>query len=142
MNTKTFLGFVLVLCVAGCSSVTTNSLHCTSLAREEQELIHSDLNRMLVSDGFTAPSPSEVPWAMGCWANSSFSPLWEGRAYFQVSSRTNSSGLDIDVFYYQGRKSANKALVEAIVGCVQSNAPNAKIKIKTSKQFPPAFMGE
>ena len=141
MNIKHILGFALVLCVAGCTSVRTSTLHCTSLSHEEQGLIFSDLNRLLVSNGFTASSPSETPWGMA-WSNWTLSPLWKGRADFQVGASTNSAGMDIDIFYYRGGRIANKAVVDAIVACVQSNAPNAMVKIKASTTIGPSFMGE
>jgi hypothetical protein len=50
--------------------------------------------------------------------------------------------MNIDVFYYRGGISANKALVDAILACVQSNAPSATIKIKAKTEFGPSFMGE
>jgi hypothetical protein len=141
MNIKHILGFALVLCIGGCTSIRTSTLRCTSLSRKEQELIYSDLNRLLVSNGFTASSVSETPWGTA-WENSSFSPLWKGRANFQVAASTNSPGMDIDVLYYRGGASANKALVDAILACVQSNAPSATVKIKAKREFVPAFFGE
>ena len=50
--------------------------------------------------------------------------------------------MDIDILYYRGGRIANKAVVDAIVACVQSNAPNAKVEIKTSTDIGPSFMGE
>ena len=141
MNIKPILGVALALCLVGCSSVTTSTLHCTPLSREQQDLIHSDLNRMLVSDGFTAANLSEVP-SGPCWSNSSFSPLWKGRADFQIGEYTNTNGMDVDVFYYEGGVSANKALVKAIVGCVQSNAPSVTVKIKVKREVAPSWLGE
>jgi hypothetical protein len=133
------LGFALLLLVAGCTSVTTSSLHCTSLAYEQQAHIYSDLNLMLINDGFTTSSASETPWGKA-WSNDSFSPLWQGQAYFQVGAQTNSSGMDIDVFYYRGAAGANRALVGVILACVQSNAPNAAVKIKARTEFAPSFL--
>ena len=141
MNIKPILGFALVLCVAGCSSWRISTLRCTSLSREEQELIFSDLNHMLVSDGFKTGPASATPWGKA-WDISSFSPLWKGRSEFSVGAYTNSTGMNIDVFYYRGGISANKALVDAILACVQSNAPSATIKIKAKTEFGPSFMGE
>jgi hypothetical protein len=141
MNIKPILGFALVLCIEGCTSIRTSTLHCTSLPRKEQELIYSDLNRILVSNGFTASSASATPWGTA-WENSSFSPLWKGRADFQVAASTNSTGIDIDVLYYRGGDSANKALVDAILACVQSNAPSSTIKIKAKTGLFPTFFGE
>jgi hypothetical protein len=138
MNINPILGFALVLCVAGCTSVRTSTLHCTSLPREEQRLIFSDLNRMLVSDGFTG---SQVPWGMA-WSNYALSPLWKGRAEFQVGASTNSAGMNIDIYYYRGGRIANKAVVDAIVACVRRNAPCAQVKIKASTEFAPSFMRE
>ena len=127
--------------VVGCTSVTTSSLHCTSLTHGEEDRIDSDLNQMLVLGGFTGASASETPWGK-CWENDSFSSLWKGRADFQVGADIDSSGMNIDVFFHRGAASANKALVQAIVSCVVSNAPNAKIKIKTNTEYDPSFMGE
>jgi hypothetical protein len=141
MNIKPMLCFALILCVAGCTSVRTSTLNCTSLSREEQELIYSDLNRMLVNGGFRASSPSETPWGKA-WDNDSFSSLWKGRAEFAVAASTNSTGMNIDVLYYRGGIDAEKALVNSVLACVQSNAPNAKVKIKTSTEIGPSFMGE
>lgn len=141
MKIKPIFGFTLVLCVAGCASVRISTLHCTSLSREEQAFVFSDLNRMLVNDGFTATTPSETPWGIA-WANSTLSPLWEGRADFQVAASTNSAGMDIDIYYYRGGRIANKAVVDTIAACVQSNAPSAQVKIKASTEFVPAFFGE
>ena len=76
------------------------------------------------------------------WSNSSLSPLWEGRADFQVGASTNSAGMDIDIFYYRGGRIANKAVVDAIVACVQSNAPSAQVKIKANTEVAPSFMSE
>ncbi|MGC9944643.1 MAG: hypothetical protein ABSE48_22705 [Verrucomicrobiota bacterium] len=141
MKIDPILGFALLFCVAGCSSVKTSSLHCSSLSCEEQGLIHSDLNRMLVGDGFTAASASEVPWGMA-WSNDSFSPLWTGRAYFQVGAAMNPTGMDIDVCYYRGAVSANNALVDAIVACVQHDAPSSKVKIEAKAGYSPSYFKE
>ncbi|HEY2081459.1 MAG TPA: hypothetical protein VGI88_01650 [Verrucomicrobiae bacterium] len=141
MNIKLNLGLLLVLCVAGCASIRTTTLHCASLSHKEQGLVFSDLNRLLVSNGFKASSPSEVPWGMA-WSNWTLSPLWKGRADFEVGASTNSAGTEIDILYYRGERNANKAVVDAIVACVQSNAPSAQVKIKASTELAPSFMGE
>ena len=141
MNIILILNFALVLSVAGCSSVTTSSLHCTPLARKEKELINSDLNSMLVRDGFHASSDSSTPWGKA-WSNYSSSPLSKGRAEFQVGASTNSTALDIDVYYYRGAGRANKALVNAIVACVQRDAPRATVKIKTTTEIFPSWLKE
>jgi hypothetical protein len=142
MQIKPTISLALVLCVSGCASMTTSSFHCTSLSHDEQELICSDLNHFFVSNGFTAGNPSETPWAMGCWDNWSFSPLWKGRADFSVAASTNSDGMDIDILYYEGQISANKVLVEAIAGCVHSNAPNAVVSFKVKTEHDLALFKE
>jgi hypothetical protein len=136
MKIKWILNFALVLCVAGCSSMKTSTLTYSLLSHEERDLAYSDLNNMLVNNGFKASSASMTPWGTA-WENDSFSPLWTGRARFQVAWQTNSYGMDIGVDYYEGRTSANKALVEAVVACVQSNAPNAKVKLDVKTEYAP-----
>jgi hypothetical protein len=92
---------------------------------------------MLVNNGFKASTAEETAWGTA-WSNGeSFSPLWNGRADFQIGWETNSGGMNIDVSYYEGRASANKALVRAIVACVQSNAPNAKVKLDVKTEYAP-----
>lgn len=114
----------------------TSTLTYTVLSHEGRDLVYSDLNRMFVSAGFKTSSPSETPWGTA-WSNDSFSPLWNGRAYFQVAWQTNSNGMDIDVLHYEGPANANKALVKAIVACVKSNAPSAAVKIKAKTEYFP-----
>src|ERR1700685_3588888 len=113
MDIKPLLGFALALCIEGCTSIRTTTLHCTSLANGQQAIIQSGLNRMLANEGFQ----DGKDW--------SFSPLWKGRADFLVFSATNLSGVDVYILYYQGSANANKAVVNAALTCVQSNAPNA-----------------
>jgi hypothetical protein len=141
MNIKPILGFALVLSVAGCTSIRTTTLHYTSLSHEEQRLVFTDLNRLLVNNGFTISNPSQTPWGIA-WSNETTSPLWKGNADFQVGASTNSAGMEIDIFYYRGGRLANKALVDAIMACVQSNAPSAQVNTKASTEFAPSFMGE
>lgn len=135
------LGFALFFLLAGCTSVTTSSLHYTSLTHQDQEHILADLDRMLVGDGFRGSGASETPWGRA-WENHSFSPLWEGRAELQVGAYTNSTGMNIDVFCHQGPVIASKALIDAIVACVKSNAPSAKLVVKVKKEYAPSSMGE
>ena len=54
----------------------------------------------------------------------------------------DSTGMNIDVLYYKGGVSANKALVDAIVTCVQRDTPTTAFKIKAKTEFLPAFLGE
>jgi hypothetical protein len=139
MKPKLLLCLTLVLiCVfAGCSSLTTSRLHCTPLSREEQALVDSDLNRLLMNDGFTAARPSESPEAME-W----FSPLRNGNADVSVSVYTNSYGMDVVVESYRGRVSANKALAEAIAACVKSNAPDARVHVTVKTDYFPLWPKE
>jgi hypothetical protein len=137
MNIKSIFGLALILCVAGCSSMKTSTLTCTLLSHEERDITYSDLNSMLVNNGFEASTASETAWGTA-WSNAkSLSPLWNGRADFQISWITNSYGMDIDVLYYKGGARANKSLVEAIVACVQSNAPSAKVKVDVKTEYAP-----
>jgi hypothetical protein len=131
------LALALICVFAGCSSLTTSRLHCTSLSREEEALVDSDLNRLLTSDGYTAARPSEFPEALG-W----FSPLRNGNADVSVSVYTNSYGMDIVVESYRGRVGANKALAEAIAACVKSNAPSALVNIQVTKDVFPLWPKE
>jgi hypothetical protein len=134
MKPKLLLCLALVLSgglfVAGCSSLTESQVHCTSLSHENQGLIRSDLNRLLVSHDFTATEHlSEYPSAIGCW----FAPLRKGNADVTVSAYTNSHGMVIYVDNYGlGRGSANKTLTEAIVACVQRNAPDARVHVQVA----------
>jgi hypothetical protein len=130
MKIKTILGFALTLCVAGCSSMTESQLHCTSLSREEQTLVNSDLNRLLVSKGLTRWNHEE-PHKVGLW----FAPLRKGNAEFTVSAYTNAFGMNIYVNNALHSMSARtkKALVEEIVQCVKSNAPGALVNIQVTK---------
>jgi hypothetical protein len=133
------LALVLICVFAGCSSLTTSRLHCTSLSREEQALVDFDLNRLLVSHGFTAASQSEFPYAMGFW----FAPLRDGNADFTVSVNTNSHGMVIYVDNYGlGRGSANKPLTDAIVACIQSNAPDARVHVQVKTDYFPLWPKE
>jgi hypothetical protein len=65
MKLKLILNLALVLSgglfIAGCSSLTLSQVDCTSLSHEKQGLIHSDLNRLLVSHGFTAARQEAFP---------------------------------------------------------------------------------
>ena len=97
---------------------------------------------MLVGNGFDSATPGEMPNGMKCWHSASFSPLWKGRASFQVSARANPDGMGIDLFYYQGRVSANKALVEAIIACVRRDAPSATVKLKAETELFPSWLKE
>src|SRR6185295_8754245 len=108
----------------------------TLQSHQERDLAYFDLNSVLVSAGFTATTASQTPWGTA-WSNDELSPLWNGRAGFQVGWQTNSYGMEIDVLYYEGRASANKALVKAIVACVQTNAPSATVKIKAKTEYAP-----
>jgi hypothetical protein len=137
MKPKLILCLALVLCgalcVAGCSSLTSSQVNCTSLSHEKEELIRSDLNLLLVSRGFTATEHlSEYPSAIGWW----FAPLKNGNADFTVSAVTNSFGM---VIYVEnsglGQGRANKPLTQAIVACIQSNAPNAQVNVKTTTDY-------
>lgn len=141
MKTKLLPGLVLVLsgllCVAGCSSLTESQVHCTSLSREKQEFIRSDLNRLLASRGFTATEHlSEYPTAIGWW----YAPLRKGDANFTVSAHTNSTGMVIYVDNFGlGRGRANKPLTAAIVACIQSNAPNARVHVQEKTDYFPLW---
>jgi hypothetical protein len=121
------------LCVAGCSSLTTSQVSCASLPHEKEELVRSDLNLLLVSRGFTATAHlSEYPSAVGWW----FAPLKNGNADFTVTAVTNSYGMVICVEKSGlGRGGANKPLTQAIVACIQSNAPNAQVKVKVTTDY-------
>jgi len=115
----------------------TSTLTYTLVSHEEQDLVYSDLNSMLVNNGFEASTASETAWGTA-WSNAkSFSPLWNGRADFQIAWVTNSYGMHIDVLHYGSGTSASKALVKAIVACVQSNAPNAKVKLDVKTEYAP-----
>jgi hypothetical protein len=140
MNIKPILSFALVLCVAGCSSLTRSQVDCTSLSHENQALIRSDLNLLLVSRGFTATEHlSEYPSAIGWW----FAPLRKGNADFTVSAYTNSDGMVIYVDNYGlGRGSANKPLTDAIVACVQSNVPDARVHVQATTTYSPLWPKE
>jgi hypothetical protein len=136
MKSKLILCLALVLSgglfVAGCSSLTESQVDCTSLAREKQGLIHSDLNLLLVSRGFTAARQEAFPWAVGFW----YAPLRKGNADFTVTAVTNSYGMAIYVDNYGlGRGSANKPLTQTIVACVKSNAPHAQVKVKVTTDY-------
>ena len=137
MNIKPILSFTLALCVAGCSSLTESQVHCTSLSHEKLEPIRSDLNRLLASRGFTATEHlSEYPTAIGWW----YAPLRKGDADFTVSAHTNSSGMVIYVDNFGlGRGGANKPLTEAIVACVQSNAPDARVHVQVKTDYFPLW---
>jgi hypothetical protein len=135
------LGFALLFLVAGCTSVTTSSMHCTSLTREDREHVFSDLDHLLVGDGFRASSASETRWGRS-WENHSFSSLWKGQAELQVGAYTNSTGMNIDVFYYRGEVNANRALIDAIVACVKSDAPSAKVDVRVKKEYAPSSLSE
>jgi hypothetical protein len=135
------LGFALFFLVAGCTSVTTSSLRCASLTQEEQEHVFSNLDHMLVGDGFRASSASETPWGRS-WENHSFSMLWKGKAELQVGAYTNSTGMSIDVFYHRGGGNADKAVIDAIIACVKSNAPSATVDVKVKTEYAPSSMGE
>ncbi len=142
MNPKLLLCLALVLSggLFGCSSMTRSQVDCTSLSHENQGIIRSDLNVLLVSRGFTATKHlSEYPSAIGWW----FAPLRKGNADFTVSAYTNSSGLVIYVDNYGlGRGSANKPLTEAIVACVQSNAPDARVHVQVTTTYFPLWPKE
>ena len=130
------LALVLICVFAGCSSLTRSQVDCTSLSNENQGLIRFDLNRLLVSHGFTAASQSEFPYAIGFW----FAPLRNGNADFTVSAYTNSYGIVIYVDNYGlGRGSANKPLTDAIVACVQSNAPDARVHVQVTTTYSPLW---
>ena len=133
MNIKPILSFAAALCVAGCSSLTSSQVDCTSLSHEKQGLIRSDLNLLLVNHGFAATEHlSEFPSAIGWW----FAPLRKGNTDFTVSAYTNSYGMVIYVDNYGlGRGSANKTLTEAIVACVQSNAPDALVQVRVTTDY-------
>jgi hypothetical protein len=143
MKPKLLLCLALVLSgglfVAGCSSLTESQVHCTSLSQKNQGLIRSDLNRLLVSHGFTAARQDEFPYAVGFW----YAPLRKGNADFNVSAYTNSYGMVIFVDNYGlGRGSANKPLTEAIVACVQSNAPDARVHVQVTTTYSPLWPKE
>lgn len=142
MKINSMPGLALLFAVVGCSSVRTSSLHCAPLSRKEQEFVYSDLNRMLVTNGFSASTHEQTPWGTA-WGNAdSFSSLWKGRADFQVGESTNSTGMEIDVFYYRGGASANKALVDAIIACLRRDAPSAVVKVKSRTTLGPLCFGE
>jgi hypothetical protein len=138
----------LILCLAlvlsgglfGCSSLTGSQVDCTSLSHENQVIICSDLNRLLVSHGFTATEHlSEYPTAIGWW----YAPLRKGNADFTVSAYTNSHGMIIYVDNYGlGRGSANKPLTDAIVACIQSNAPDARVHVQVKTDYFPLWPKE
>jgi hypothetical protein len=141
MNPKLLLCLALILSggLFGCSSMTRSQVDCTSLSHENQGLICSDLNRLFVSHGFTAARQEEFPYAVGFW----HAPLRKGNADFTVSAYTNSSGLVIYVDNYGlGRGSANKPLTEAIVACVQSNAPDARVHVHVTTTYFPLWPKE
>ncbi len=131
MKSKLLLCLALVLscigvmiCVAGCSSVTTGRVECTSLSDKEQGLVHSDLNHLLVSHGFTAWSHEEFPYAVGFW----YAPLRKGNADFTVSAYTNSNGMVIYVHNYGlGRGSANKPLTGQLLRVLKATPPMCKL---------------
>jgi len=140
MGIKLILSFILALSVAGCSSLTESQVHCTLLSREKQEFILPDLNRLLASRGFTATEHlSEYPSAIGWW----YAPLRKGDAKFTVSAYTNSSAMVIYVDNFGlGRGSANKPLTDAIVACVQSNAPEARVHVQEKTDYFPLWPKE
>ncbi len=121
-----------VLCVVGCSSLTSSQVDCSSLSHEKQGLVRSDLNLLLVSRGFTLARQEEFPYFAGFW----YAPLRKGNADFTVSAVTNSYGMVIYVDNYGlGRGRANKPLTQAIVACIQSNAPNAQVNVKVTTDY-------
>jgi hypothetical protein len=112
---------------------------CTSLSHENQGLIRSDLNLLLVSRGFMAEKHSDMPSAMGFW----FAPLRKGSANLTVSAYTNSYGMVIYVDNYGlGRGRANKPLTDAIVACIESNLPNARVHVQTATDYSPLWPKE
>jgi len=122
------------LCVAGCSSLTSSYVGCTSLSHENKELIRSDLNLLLVSRGFTKERQETYPNVVGFW----YAPLRKGSADFTVTAVTssNSHGMFIQVDKYGlGRGRASKPLTEAIVACVKSNAPNARVQVQFKTDY-------
>jgi hypothetical protein len=131
MNIKPLLSVALVVCAAGCTSLTESQVHCTSLSRQEEELVHSDLNHVLVSKGLTR-SPHENPYAMGEW----FGPLRKGSVNVSVSAHTNSYEMVVYVGHFGlGRGRANKRLTEAIVSCVHGNAPDARVSVQVQTDY-------
>jgi hypothetical protein len=85
-----------------------------------------------VSLGFTAARREEFPYVAGFW----YAPLRKGNADFTVTAVTNSHGMVIYVDNYGlGRGRANKPLTQAIVACIQSNAPNAQVNVKTTTDY-------
>src|SRR5580698_3432259 len=101
MNIKPALAFALALCVGGCSTLTTSQIDCTRLSREKQELIRSDLNHLLVSQGLTAAthplSPLGATSEMGWW----YAPLRKGSADFTVSAYTHPHEVWLSVDSYR-----------------------------------------
>ncbi|GEM_PF-3681880 len=140
MKSKLILCLALALCVAGCSSLRESQVSCHLPSRKQQESIRSDLNLLLVNRGFTATGHlSEYPSAIGWW----YAPLRKGNADFVVSAYTNSHEMVIHVYNYGlGRGGANKPMTEAIVACVQSNAPNARIHVRTETRYSPLWPKE
>jgi hypothetical protein len=133
------LALVLICVFAGCSSLKESQVDCTSLSREKQRLIRAELNLLLVNHGFAAASQSEFPSALGWW----YAPLRNGNADFTVSAYTNSNGMVIYVDNYGlGRGSANKPLTDAIVACVQSNAPDARVHVQVTTTYSPLWPKE
>ena len=112
-------------------------MHCTSLSHEKLGLIRSDLNLLLVSRGFTATQHlSEYPSAIGWW----YAPLRNGDADFTVSAYTNTYGMVMYVDNFGvGRGSANKPLTDAIVACIQSNAPDARVHVQVKTDYFPLW---
>jgi len=142
-NSKPILCLALVLsgalCVTGCSSLTSSQVNCISLSHEKAELVRSDLNLLLVSLGFTAARQEEFPYAAGFW----YAPLRKGNADFTVTAYTNWNGMIIYVDNYGlGRGSANKPLTDAIVACVQSNAPDARVHVTVNTDYFPLWPKE
>jgi hypothetical protein len=144
MKPKLILCLALVLSgglfVVGCSSLTESQVHCTSLSHENQGLVRSDLNLLLVNHGFMATEHlSEYPSAIGWW----FAPLRKGNAEFTVSAYTNSYGMIIYVDNFGlGRGSANKPLTDVIVACIQSNAPDARVYVTVKTDYFPLWPKE
>ena len=136
MTIKPPLSLALALCVAGCSSLTTSQVDCTSLSHERQEHIRSDLDLLLVSRGFTVEEHlSDYPSPTRYWC----APLRNGNADFTVLATTNSEGMIIYVNTYRGQRSENKNLTKAIAACIQSNAPDAQVYVQAKTEIQPLW---
>lgn len=143
MNIKPVLAITLAFSLAGCSTLTTSYVDCHRLSREKQQVIGSDLNRLLVSRGFAQwPDLNETnhlaryPWTVGLW----HAPLRNGSADFTVSAygHPHEMWLYVDTYRLSLRR-ANITITKAIVAFIQSNAPNARIEVQENTEFFPLF---